>query len=108
MEEPRFQPDQLVRILSAPGYRESDDTTRLYGHFVEKDSIVKIIKFEEHRGELRGYYIYGAPACFKSHEKGQARYGYKQGVQFILENELEFVGREIPKFIKNPAQLPEI
>lgn len=109
MKEGIFEPGQLVRILTKSGYREDTDPTRVWNHFVKQFSVVTIIKFEKLEG-YRGYHIHAAPNCFTPNlgRHGQAKFGYNQGVQFIIENELEFVGRKPVNLIRNPAQLPQI
>lgn len=104
-----FEPGQLVRVLSKGGYRKDSDPTNMWNHFVEQFSVVTIIKFEK-RANYNGYYIHAAPKCFttNSAENGRAKFGYTQGVQFIIENELEFVERKPVNLIRNPTQLPQI
>lgn len=108
MPDHLFQPEQLVKVLTESGFRARDNGAREYAHFVEKDSIVKIIEFQE-EDRHKGYYIHAAPSCFKSSaHNGLSIYGYDRGVQFILENELALVRKSPKILIRNSAQLPEI
>ena len=109
MKEPHFKPGQFVRVLTAPGVKEGSVKYTPWYHFVNQFAVVEVIKFQQ-LGEYRGYHIYGTRDCFnpKSENNGKAGFGYTQGVQFIIEDELEFVARKTVNMIRNPAQLPQI